>query len=352
MLSRIKKKIITLAKRAIERRGHKSVFWARIYYCFLDPSFKREFYAALKGKLKHLSDIEHKQANYYLLTRNIHRIEKGLLMKTRKPVFAKDYIQETIESFELIYKEAENNANQQVKWFHDVLENYFSACAPDPHIDIFRTRFNSITQNYPLSVNHHDLDRKYVPYKRVLNGERSSAISYRDFYILSKQRRSVRWFTDQPVPRDLIDQAILAAIEAPSACNRQPFEFRVIDDPEMVHRVASIPMGTKGYAENIPVLVVVVGNLDAYFDERDRHVIYIDSSLASMAFMYALETLGLSSCAINWPDIEVKEKQMEKVLKLDKYQRPIMCIAVGYPDVEERVAYSAKRPIEMIRKYN
>ena len=71
-----------------------------------------------------------------------------------------------------------------------------------------------------------------------------------------------------------------------------------------------------------------------------------------MSFMLALETLGLSSCAINWPDIEAREKKMETFLKLEKYQRPLMLMGIGYPDPKGMVAFSAKRPIEEIRKYN
>ena len=71
-----------------------------------------------------------------------------------------------------------------------------------------------------------------------------------------------------------------------------------------------------------------------------------------MSFMLALETLGLSSCSINWPDIEDKEIIMEKHLNLNKYQRPLMCMAVGYPDMEGKVAFSQKRSINNIRRYN
>lgn len=134
--------------------------------------------------------------------------------------------------------------------------------------------------------------------------------------------------------------------------NHRPFEFLVVDDSELMKEMPRIPMIIKGYERNITMMVVTVGNLDAYFDERDRHVIYVDASLANMTFMLALETLDLSSCPINWPDIENLEKRMEKALKLQSHQRPIMCIAVGFPDPEGMVAYSEKRHIEKIRRYN
>ena len=111
-------------------------------------------------------------------------------------------------------------------------------------------------------------------------------------------------------------------------------------------------MGIRGYEHNIPVLIVVIGNLAAYFDERDRHIIYIDASLANMSLMLAFETLGLSSCSINWPDIEQLEIKMEKMLHLKKYERPIMCLAVGYPDPDGKVAFSEKRSLDQLRSYN
>ncbi len=51
-------------------------------------------------------------------------------------------------------------------------------------------------------------------------------------------------------------------------------------------------------------------------------------------------------------DIEEREVKMEKFLMLKKFQRPIMCLGVGYPDPEGMVAYSEKRSLEQIRKYN
>src|SRR5690606_16318467 len=111
----------------------------------------------------------------------------------------------------------------------------------------------------------------------------------------------------RPVARELIDRAIEVGIQAPSACNRQPFRFLILDEPELVARVAKIPMGTAGYAENIPALLVAIGQLRAFHSERDRHLIYIDTALALMGVQLALETLGLSSCSINWPAIPEKE---------------------------------------------
>ena len=90
-------------------------------------------------------------------------------------------------------------------------------------------------------------------------------------------------------------------------------------------------------------MVVVVGDLSAYPFEKDRHIIYIDSGLAVMQMQLALETQGLASCCINWPDIERHERQMALELDLAPYQRPVMLLAVGYPLADALVPYSAKK---------
>jgi len=92
--------------------------------------------------------------------------------------------------------------------------------------------------------------------------------------------------------------------------------------------------------------------LDAYFHERDRHVIYIDASLSAMAFMLALETLGLSSCCINWPNLQDKETAVAKMLGLRPYENVVILIAIGYPMAESLIPASDKKSLPEIRAYN
>ena len=115
--------------------------------------------------------------------------------------------------------------------------------------------------------------------------------------------------------------------------------------------IGSIPMGTVGFSQNFPALAVLVGQLDAFAHDRDRHLIYIDASLAAMAFQFALEVQGVSSCCINWPDIEEREKRMEARLGLARHERPILSISIGYADPEGRVPYSQKKSLDEIRTY-
>ena len=318
-----------------------------LYYLLISKDFRREQFSVLNGKLEYKINLKNSSNSQYLLRRNIHRLEKGLIMKPRREIFAKNYISETVRAYEIALNKIESkivdeeSSKNELCWACNVLDKYFSVVGSEPTIDKAKKEF--------LALNFEPIGSSRVPYKRDLD---SQPVSYQQFHALSWQRRSVRWYLQKSVPRELIDKAIESALLAPSACNRQPFKFRVFDQPDLVKKIASVPMGTKGFHDNFPAIIAVIGDLSAYFSERDRHIIYIDASLASMALMYAFETLGLSSCPINWPDIEKLEREMDKLLSLEPHERVIMFISVGYPDPEGLVPYSQKKYLSEIRSYN
>ena len=185
-----------------------------------------------------------------------------------------------------------------------------------------------------------------------MRGSAVPPISVEQLEELAIRRQSVRWYLERPVARSTIDKAIEIAALSPSACNRQPFEFRIFDNQDVVSRLASIPMGTSGFNHQFPVFVLIVGNLSAYPFERDRHIIYIDGSLASMTFQLALEAQGVGSCSINWPDISTREREMAEEVGLNSDQRIIMCLSLGYPDPDGLIPYSQKKTLDEIRSFN
>lgn len=312
-------------------------------------TFNREQYAVLAGRRAYYRALSTSRPTHVELRRNIHRLEKGMSMQPRRPVFARDYIGETVDFYQVAVGDDPGRRTieaDELLWAREVLTEYFSLVAPgDPVVDRARADFTSIpapegeTNGVPM--------RPY-PQRDI----KPSDITYDQLLALAKQRRSIRWFEQRAVPRELIDQALVVGRESPTACNRLPYEFLVYDEPELVRKVAAIPFGTAGYHHQIPTLVVVKGNLDSYFSPRDRHAIYIDSSLATMGFLYALETLGLSSSVINWPDFEPLEMKMAKTLGLASHERVICLIAVGYADRDALVASSPKKSLDVLRSFN
>lgn len=322
----------------------KSRVLSVLYYSFLNNAFWREQQAFMSGRRAYSIALKRPRGSMALLRRNIHRLEKGLIMRPRRIPFGRGYIGETVNAYLVAIGGGLNMDQEEIAWAKDVLTEYFMVHSGIPEVTKFAPA--CCTNQGKNAV----LTTVRVPYKRNL--EIPCPVRFEDLFALSIRRRSVRWFLKKPVPRELMDQAFKVALQAPSACNRQPFEFRVIDEAELVAKVVKLPPGTTGYENNVPVVVVVVGQQRNYPKERDRHLIYVDASLAVMSFILALETLGLASCCINWPDIEITEQKMESLLALEPDERPIMLLAIGYPDPEGMVACSTKKSLSHIRRYN
>lgn len=318
---------------------------AHIAFFFAPIAFNREQTATLRGRRDYYRNKNKDRLTHVELRRNVHRLEKGLVMMPRRDVFARDYITETIEFYESAAAQCVRKPGTmelaEMDWANNVLTAYFAACVPgDPVVDAARARFEATS--YVPARNH------LVPHPK----HELSDVSYEQLVQLAEQRRSVRFFEQRPVERSKVDAALAVARKAPTACNRLPYEFRVFDDPDMVSVVSSIPFGAAGYGHQIPAIVVVVGKLENYFSPRDRHAIYVDASLAAMSFMFALETLGLSSSVINWPDFEPLEAKMQRTLGLDMSDRVVMLIAVGYAHPDGLVPYSEKKELDTFRSYN
>lgn len=319
----------------------KNDFLASVYYVLVSDEFRKENRAVLNGRLEYENNIKSPEDSSALLRRNIHRIEKGLIMQPRKSVFAEGYIEETVNA--LIYSIASKKVcKNELKWAVDVLTEYFENVEGTPVTNRSLKKF----QTECLDDIKMNTDKKFKPYLYKELPERQ--VSYEELANLFQRRRSVRWFNSKKVELDVIKKSIDMASTAPSACNRQPYKFYFSNDKSKTLDLATCAMGTAGFVENIPSILVVTGDLSYYPFERDRHVIYIDAALASMQLMLTLDTLGLASCPINWPDIKENEEMIRKVLNISIFERIVMLIAVGYPDVNSSIPFSQKKPAELL----
>ncbi len=319
-------------------------YLASFYYGVISSSFRREHFSVLKGQLEYRAQIKRSLSSRAMLRRNIHRIEKGLIMRPRRDSFAEGYIKETVLCYTELLKDPDRSNSDELKWAFDVLEKYFSVVKSEGRIDQARLLFSE-----EFIDKCSEPDSKYEPYS--YSELPKSRISYDDLFVLFRRRRSVRWYKQIPVDDQLIASAVQAAALAPSACNRQPFRFVVANAPEEASEIAKFAMGTSGFANNLQCLIAVVGSLSNYPEERDRHVIYIDAALASMQLMLAFDTLNLATCPINWPDVEGRERLISKKLNLKDYERVIMLISVGYAEDEGGIPYSQKKSASELIQY-
>lgn len=277
--------------------------------------------------------------NVHNFRRNVHRLEKGLSYQKIKDLFAEDYIIETVnflkEDRELNTLDASTRS-----WGISVLDLYFATC----------THSTKISEAYRLYQNleFKPINGKYIPY--LSSNRPTLSVSYKSLYQLALRRRSIRYYLHKPVEPHIIQEAMQIASLSPSACNRQSFKFLFFNEAEKVSRISSIPGGVNGY--ELPSIIIVVGKYRGYFDVRDINAPIIDASLAVMAFIFALETLGLSSVCINWPNLPDRERNIRQLIELEQDEIVIMMIGIGYSDPVGKVPYSAKKDLDNLLSIN
>jgi nitroreductase len=285
----------------------------------------------------------HDPANLFDFRRNIHRLEKGLILTMKNPqrpyAFGEDYIERTVW---FLSNAVQSNAwePETLSWGVAVLYAYFETVPPTPTIQAAHQTFQSLKLDNTRPA--------LIPYRA---DERTPfEIPHSELHALALHRRSIRFFLDTPPPIALIQQALETGMQAPSACNRQSFRLLYFDAPQTVQRIVSIPGGVQGYT--VPAVMVIIGRYRGYFDPRDIKCPIIDASLMSMGFLFALETLGLSSVCINWPETKSRNTAIREVIKLEDDEFVVMLIGIGYADPNGGIAYSCKRSLETVLEIN
>lgn len=302
-----------------------------LYYLWNSYGFSDEQKAVVAGRLANeggQSLADHRRA--------IHRIEKGLITTPRRQVFATSFIYKTVLTHLDLTKRSENK--ELVDWGERVLNEYFAVAKGHEQIELARSIYKAQNDQTTSTYSYSELP--------------PLTVTYEEFFQLNRRRRSVRYYKDEKVPRQLIVNAFELALQAPSACNRQPFSVRVIDDCELLKKAVLLPAGVRSFGHNIQALAFVIGDLSAYFDERDKHLIYIDGSLFTMNAILAMETLGLSSCVINWGDRPERNRKMARLLNLENYERCILCISIGYGKNDGGIPRSQKKNVKEVIKFN
>lgn len=156
------------------------------------------------------------------------------------------------------------------------------------------------------------------------------------------KRRSVRKFKDTPVPREMIDSLLEAAMAAPSACNKRPVDFYVISGENKLDEISKCGRFTRFKS---PLIIVVVGNLRRALPLEFADYWIQDASAATENILIEATSLGLGSC---WCGIHPQRRVVEKVrsaLGLSDKEIPLAMIKLGYPDEshEPHSGYDEKR---------
>lgn len=142
-------------------------------------------------------------------------------------------------------------------------------------------------------------------------------------------RTSIRAYQNRPVGADTVELLLRAAMAAPSAVNRQPWAFVVVDDRELLRELAGALPFVKMAAE-APLAVVVCGDLSRNPGASGDWWV-MDASAASENLLLAAHALGLGAV---WTGVYPRDERVQavrRVLGLPADVVPLNLIPVGYP---------------------
>ena len=196
-----------------------------------------------------------------------------------------------------------------------------------------------------------------------------------DFYEDIKRRRTVRDFSDRPVPKEIIEKCLLAAGTAPNGANKQPWHFVVVTDPEIKKKIrdaaekeeeafyngrapdewleALAPLGTnasKPFLETAPYLIVIFAQShELTADNMKSKNYYVQESvgIATGILITAIHHAGLVSLTHTPSPMRF----LGKVLKRPANERAYLILVVGYPDENAKVPDISKKSLKEIATF-
>src|SRR5271154_1770522 len=226
-----------------------------------------------------------------------------------------------------------------------------------------------------MTTNHEDTSRhpRMQPFyfQRLPEDEQLRRAS--SFFQAMSTRRTIRSFSPEPVPFELIETAIKAAASAPSGANQQPWRFVVVSNPEVKRQIreaaeaeekefyhrraprewleALQPLGTdwhNPFLEIAPYLIVIF-RLDYGVSRgaegqeiKTKHYYVMESvGIAAGILLTALHMAGLATITHTPSPMGF----LSKILNRPKNEKPYLLIPAGYPSVDAAVPRITKKPL-------
>ena len=194
----------------------------------------------------------------------------------------------------------------------------------------------------------------FIPYQGQSYSEAEMLQRSKDFRTYFDKRRSLRAFSDRPVPYEVIEHIIMTASSAPSGAHKQPWHFCVVSDPHIKSEIKKaaeeeeqlnysgrmsdewledlVAFGTdanKPFLEIAPYLIVVFKKAYDLVDGEKKKNYYVNESvgLATGFLLTAIHNAGLVALTHTPSPMNF----LQKILNRPENERPFLLIPVGYP---------------------
>ncbi|KAJ9577780.1 hypothetical protein L9F63_005636 [Diploptera punctata] len=259
-----------------------------------------------------------------------------------------------------------------VSWNPEKYKNRKNYRTPDEVAEIDADEFEDdvgqldMSSALPWDLEHVSLDFNRLPVDETIRRSQ-------EFYTFMNQRRTVRFFSRDPVPADVIRNIIRAAGTAPSGAHTEPWTYVVVSDPEVKRQVRDIvekeeeinytkrmgpqwttdlkPLRTnwiKEYLTDAPYLILVFKQLYSFKEDGTKRIHYYSEmsiSLACGILLAAVHYAGLvslTSTPLNCGPA------LRSLLGRPTSEKLILLLPVGYPSPDATVPDLKRKPLEEI----
>jgi nitroreductase len=144
------------------------------------------------------------------------------------------------------------------------------------------------------------------------------------------QRKSVRNYTDQKVEKEKLEALVKAGMAAPTAVNKQPWAFVVIDDKEVLNQLGDALPYAK-MAKKAGGAIIVCGDLSKALEGWEQEFWIQDCSAATQNILLAAESMGLGAVWTAAYPAKDRMKSVIDILNLPEHIIPLNVIPIGYP---------------------
>lgn len=212
----------------------------------------------------------------------------------------------------------------------------------------------------------------FIPYQSVGLSEEQSIEKSIAYYEYMQKRRSLRMFSDKPVPREVIQNIIKTASTAPSGAHKQPWTFCAISNPDLKHQIRQAaekeeyesyhgrmseewledlkPFDTdwqKPFLEIAPWLIVVfrkIYDINAEGEKISHYYVNESVGLAAGFLLAAIHQAGLVALTHTPSPMNF----LGKLLKRPSHEKPFLLIPVGYAPKDAQVPQLTRKPLEEV----
>lgn len=158
-----------------------------------------------------------------------------------------------------------------------------------------------------------------------------------DFITLAQNRRSIRKYTEQKVEQEKIEKLLQAALMAPAGKRLNPWEFVVVEDHDLLAKMAGCRTYGSTMLEHSPLGIVVCA--DSHVSDTYKY----DAAIAAEHILLCAEDLGLGACWVQVQERFVKddsdetaEDMVRSLLGIPEHLSVICIVSVGYKNEERK----------------